>query len=237
MPGTEAGPHWNKPCVGYVCKGAVGIRRCAIRTKAIFFTLAAILLLASLGLCLVQADEHHKLKVLRENLGQIQLAVERFAVDTEGAYPSSLDILLARGYLAGMPINPYSRQPMQVLEVVTTPAAGDIVYVPCGPIIAIGNLAATGEHPILPTELDQYLLAAYGPVSAADKRSFPRKLAQWQEQLGGADSLQYKAIIAGHPINVPSLGGATELVMDYKVLVPDWELFMCRLSAGEDFVP
>ncbi len=72
---------------------------------------------------------------VKQNLHAIQLAVERFAVDTEGVYPNYLiggapadpngtpgtiaftsDVLLREGYITSYPKNPFVRNPDVILE-------------------------------------------------------------------------------------------------------------------------
>ena len=46
-------------------------------------------------------------------------------------YPDSLDILVEEGYLESMPINPYTGEPIRVIEEGTEGSLGDITYKPC----------------------------------------------------------------------------------------------------------
>ena len=69
---------------------------------------------------------------LADGLGEIQMAVERYAVDHEGVYPASLDEVLAAGTLSEMPENPYTKQPMPVLAPADAPVPGGVVYVAYG---------------------------------------------------------------------------------------------------------
>jgi hypothetical protein len=61
---------------------------------------------------------------------EIQLAVERFGYDHAGLYPSSIDELVKGGYLAQLPINPFTDQPMRQIQPGDTPFSGEFTYTP-----------------------------------------------------------------------------------------------------------
>jgi hypothetical protein len=42
------------------------------------------------------------------------------------------------------------------------PLPGEFIYAGTGPVIAVGNASGSGQYPILPTEIDSYILAAFG---------------------------------------------------------------------------
>ncbi len=92
---------------------------------------------------------------LADGLGEVQRAVEVYAIDHAGAYPASLDELLAAGTLAAMPENPYTKQPMPVLAAKDDPVPGGVVYVAWGPLIADNEGVARQEN-------FQYVIAAFG---------------------------------------------------------------------------
>jgi hypothetical protein len=55
-----------------------------------------------------------KMVKCRENLHAVQLALERFAVDSPGGvYPADLTVLIDQGYLEQMPLNPFTGEPMR----------------------------------------------------------------------------------------------------------------------------
>ncbi|MCC7479326.1 hypothetical protein IT575_12840 [bacterium] len=204
-----------------------------MRRRPILTLLLALALASTAGLLSAQFLNLQRKRLLREGLGQIQLALERYAVDSEGSYPPDLKVLLERGYLPSMPRNPYSGAKMQVLAVTDPPSPGNLVYVSCGPIIALGN-ESNLDTDILPVEADQYLLAAYGPLSARQRAAFGAQLSAWQTRLGGARSSRYLAVLAGHPVHMPVRQTQSGEQLDYRDLVPAWGLFAVRLTAGED---
>jgi hypothetical protein len=65
-----------------------------------------------------EAGYRAKCAEVKQNLHAIQLAVERFAVDDPGSfYPSRIEDVIARGYLAEFPVNPFTGLPMRCIEV------------------------------------------------------------------------------------------------------------------------
>jgi hypothetical protein len=68
----------------------------------------------------------------KQNLHAIQLAVERFAVDSEdGAYPLTVSSLKGTDYLPNFPSNPFTGQPMQEYSIDAAEIPpGDFVYYP-----------------------------------------------------------------------------------------------------------
>ena len=89
-------------------------------------TLLRSLLLGAVGLFLLwlvlfnwipRARYANKAAQAKQNLHAIQLALERFAVDSEDSrYPSHPDELLQKGYLSEWPINPFTGQAMHPLQ-------------------------------------------------------------------------------------------------------------------------
>src|SRR5437016_5051474 len=86
------------------------------RDKLVFVLLggagAGILGALLINAAFIQPAQRAKQDTLaRENLHQIQLALERFAVDSDkSSYPFTATELLGTGYLAQMPLNPYTGQ-------------------------------------------------------------------------------------------------------------------------------
>jgi hypothetical protein len=80
--------------------------------------------------CLLPLREARLRSEAKANLHTLQLAVERFAVDTEGNYPQSTALLLQKGYLVGLPTNPFSGRPMEEYRLGEIPPPGDFVYAP-----------------------------------------------------------------------------------------------------------
>jgi len=83
--------------------------------------------------------------VAKENLHQMQLAIERFAVDAGGYYPEDAAELLTKGYLAEFPQNPYAGL-LVAFPTLEHPRAmrplkpgeqcpGDFLYVPERPLV------------------------------------------------------------------------------------------------------
>jgi hypothetical protein len=67
----------------------------------------------------------------RQNLHLLQLALERFSVDSPGAsYPESTSLLIQQGYLSELPNNPFTGAPMQEYHPGEIPPPGDFVYAP-----------------------------------------------------------------------------------------------------------
>lgn len=65
---------------------------------------------------------------LGEGLGRVGVKVKRYAFEHDGCYPESLEALLAERYLDRMPENPYTHEPMPILQPEDDPVPGGIVY-------------------------------------------------------------------------------------------------------------
>lgn len=100
-------------------------------------------------------------------LHDIQLAVERYAVDHQGRYPATLADAEAAGALPAMPENPYTKEPMPVLAPGDPPVAGGVVYVPAGPVLTPVPRPADELVPVA-GDYDQYFLLVYGEEETAD---------------------------------------------------------------------
>jgi len=59
---------------------------------------------------------------------QLQVAVEKWDADAEFVVPATLDEVIQQGYLASMPINPYTGQPMRCIAWGDPPTRGDVTY-------------------------------------------------------------------------------------------------------------
>lgn len=67
----------------------------------------------------------------RQHLHAVQLALERFAVDSPaGNYPQDIHELAVAGYLPEFPTNPFTGEPMHPLSLEETSRAGDFRYHP-----------------------------------------------------------------------------------------------------------
>jgi len=119
---------------------------------------AALLLLAWLVIYNAIVIPVHRANMAAEakrNLHSVQLAVERYAVDTDGSYPTRVTQTLEAGYLDALPTNPYTGQPMRELRLGDPPSQGDFYYLPFGPARAQAS-ATPGSTP--PPEVDSYRL-------------------------------------------------------------------------------
>jgi hypothetical protein len=75
---------------------------------------------------------------LRQTAHQLQLALEAYAVRSEGAYPSSLgDPAFAA--LFSLPPNPYGGGRMRTILPDQPARPGDVVYVPSSPVIVVAG--------------------------------------------------------------------------------------------------
>lgn len=88
-----------------------------------------------------------------ERLGEIQRAVEAYAVDHDGSYPAALADVLER-----LPDNPYADGAMPVLAAGDAPVSGGVVYLPAGT-----RVAGDGESGGPRMEYSSYALLVYGP--------------------------------------------------------------------------
>jgi type II secretory pathway pseudopilin PulG len=163
-----------------------------------FWMLAAILLLIGLAwqLAVYQRQQQHK--QLRDALGQLQLEIERYAVDSEGSYPSDLATFIAQQKI-NLPRNPYGRGQLKILKPSDPWQPGGIVYVAWGPQVLSGDgtvLQTSNVGPplqttqVIPTDFDSYLLLGYG------RREQSVKVNQRKAQKG----------VPRLPIQVPRLG-------------------------------
>jgi hypothetical protein len=66
----------------------------------------------------------------KQNLHAVQLALERFAVDKEGAYPVSIGEMQQAGYMPKLPLNPFTGEPMQARHEGEEVPLGDFLYYP-----------------------------------------------------------------------------------------------------------
>ncbi|MDQ3024836.1 MAG: hypothetical protein M3R04_10765 [bacterium] len=126
-------------------------------------------LLALLGASLhFWSERERPYSELREAVGNLQLEIERFAVEREGSYPPELARFIEiRGIK--MPDNPFGPGKMKILKPGDPWEPGGIVYVGWGPVVALGE--STGSMPpIIPTDIDQYLLIGYSPRRHRDRR-------------------------------------------------------------------
>jgi hypothetical protein len=83
---------------------------------------------------------------VKSDVHAIQIAVERYAVDHQGHYPSEIQQLNADGYLLSFPENPFSREPMRPIQVGDPDFEGNFTYEPV----------------IVSNEVTGYRLFAYG---------------------------------------------------------------------------
>lgn len=162
---------------------------------------------------------------LQRSAQAIQLAVERFAVDNNGNYPTVIDALIIRGYMLDWPPNPFGPGKMHPIAADAAPVPGRFVYVTSGPIVAYGGglsqQEAVAQGKIIPSEADQYALVFYGPRhsrryhGAAASRETPERKASASrdrnEQLDYWDLINSQARI-------------------------DWSMVALVLTAGEIYV-
>ena len=98
---------------------------------------------------------------LRANVHKLQRDIESYAVQIEGSYPPDLGRFLQLKHMY-LPPNPFGHGSSQLLKPTDPWQPGGIVYVPFGPIVAVGDSDAS-LSPIIPTDTDQYVLLAYSP--------------------------------------------------------------------------
>lgn len=188
---------------------------------------AVTLLAAALGFALWWPGESLRLKEagLRRAVGEVQLAIERFGVDHEGAYPPDLETLISQGYLSRWPDNPFGPGGLIPLTPGDPWQPGGIVYIAWGPVIATpegklhqvppGEQAPPGS--ICPTEIDQYMLIAYSP----------------RRHRGRADRLEAVKAEYEAAQRQPALGQDPGAVPHYAEGI-DWRHAAVVLTAGED---
>jgi hypothetical protein len=78
---------------------------------------------------------HYKSQVVQcmQNLHEIQLGIERFAVDDpQERYPPSTAEIVRAGYLPDLPLNPFSGQAMRQLQQDEAPSRGNFYYIGVG---------------------------------------------------------------------------------------------------------
>ena len=156
--------------------------------KRALLWLAAVVVLAAIGCAAAWQFYFRPWRQFRANAHQIQIAVERFAVDTEGSYPNQIEALFNKGYLKDWPPNPFGPGTMHPIPADAPAVPGCFVYVPNGPVITVtpkgeprldaqDRFKFSPENvitPILPSEVDTYELAFYGrshhepPVRSAE---------------------------------------------------------------------
>jgi hypothetical protein len=120
-------------------------RLLATERGALLLFLVAAVVLTLLGALIINAVNNvrfsGRVALCKQNLHAVQLAIERFSVDSsDGNYPARLDVLQAQGYLDTMPHNPFSGAPMRYVECDSAPPAvppglgiGDFAYIRLGP--------------------------------------------------------------------------------------------------------
>lgn len=104
----------------------------------------------------------------KQSLHAIQLALERFSVDSpRSAYPASIAELQQAGYMPRLPINPFTGAPMRAYGIGDDAPLGDFVYFPryehggaepSGYTLAVGNAAHVRDWQA--REIDRAALAA-----------------------------------------------------------------------------
>ena len=84
-----------------------------------FWQLVLVYLVAGVVFCWLMAmipqwQRKAYLSQSKQNLHAVQLALERWAVDSPGGnYPARLEVLAEEGYMPVMPENPFTRRPME----------------------------------------------------------------------------------------------------------------------------
>ena len=130
--------------------------------------LVAVVVLIAIGAAAAWQFYFRPWRQFRANAHLIQMAVERFAVDSQGAYPTHLDgVLVERGWLPAWPPNPFAPGTMHPIAADAPPVLGCFVYVPMGPEIAypggmMSHQEAEAQDVIFPSEVDTYELVFYG---------------------------------------------------------------------------
>jgi len=191
--------------------------------------LVAIVLLLAIGAAAAWQFYFRPWQQFRANAHMIQLAVERFAVDTQGSYPTHLDgVLVERGWLPAWPPSPFGPGTMHPIAPDAPPVPGCFVYITGGPIVAdaSGNVISPADAKaqgfVYPMEVDHYALVFYGPrhsrrySGAAASRATPARpepaSQDWSEQLDYWNMINSQARI-------------------------DWDRVALVLTAGEELTP
>ncbi len=108
------------------------------------------LLAGALALFAVHAAAARRILLCEYNLLQLQLALERYAVDKrDSTFPAAVNDLAASGYLLRLPENPFSGGPAIGTAPGAAPVPGDLVYAP---------QSYPGEN-----APSSYVLVVYGP--------------------------------------------------------------------------
>jgi hypothetical protein len=190
-----------------------------------WFVLAVLLFAATMTVVRVaQARPHRE---LRDAAHGIQLAVERYAVDTNGSYPQDIQQLVTRGFIAKWPDNPYGPGSMQPLKLGDPAVPGGFVYVPHGVVIAMGTGASVDDRTVQPMEYDSYLLVFYGPRKSKERAEAAADAAKKFRGYDDSNVIRYQSGAKAPPDAFSPL--ATEGI--------DWERVEIMMTAGEDYVP
>jgi hypothetical protein len=203
--------------------------------KNLLLVLATTLLTVALALGLLDLRRTY---MLREGLRLVHLAVERYAVEHAGSYPTSLHELEAQGYIADWPRNPYGKGEMAILRPLDKPRPGALVYIAFGPLVALGQPPADGEVKY-ELECDQYLLGVYGALSPLQLERFKRAAPRWAKP--GTNSTQpgrRKLTVDGQDIWLPAMPGAGSAeLMRFDYLLPGYHALACLATPGEQLRP
>lgn len=125
----------------------------------------------------VSIKEKSKEAEVKQNLHSIQLAVERFAVDHDGAYPTTIDELQAQSYLPQLPQNPFTNQPMRNISPGEQPFQGEFTYKPAvkdGGVVGYelygyGSAQSKGAESAVPGMEHVIIVLKYGPDTPPDQ--------------------------------------------------------------------
>jgi hypothetical protein len=149
--------------------GAGHIKEAGMRKyKRSLVWLAAVVVLIAIGTAAAWQCRYHQQQELMLNAAQIQIVVERYAVDNGGSLPTDIGQVISKGYVKDWPDNPFGQGSMQPIAPDAKAAAGSFVYVALGPVIAQTNGRPLSPAEVeasqgIPTEVDGYLLIFYGP--------------------------------------------------------------------------
>jgi hypothetical protein len=178
--------------------------------------LAALLVIVGVAWQVQVYARQQQHKQLRDGLGELQRQIEAYAVDTEGSYPPDLARFIELHKIA-LPQNPYGAGPIKLLKPGDPWEPGGIVYVPFGPIIAVGSNAP--PNPIIPTDTDDYILVAYSPRSNKRRAAAMEEArVEYQKAMKDMDSHE----TTSYPLYAEGI---------------DWEHVDVMLTAGEDYDP
>lgn len=138
----------------------------AINRASYLALLCGLVLSASLCLLLCACEKEYSPKnaeQARTNLDSIASALERYARDHKGCYPSVFDDLAKEAYLTALPFNAYQKPmlwlkapKMRSLPPGAPPSNGDFVYIP-------------GASSGTPGTCKDYRLYLYGDLRDVDK--------------------------------------------------------------------